>query len=530
MTHCYSLSAYLCQVLLGVMVMSVASFAQVHCYPFSTRLMNIFEVISTNLSLMTFFLGVFTMEKGYMEHMELPPDTASVAVLVLNICWLVLLAPIGCYLALDSKKRSKIRHILLELQGKKLTDYTQPKGSQIQSESIELVTAINDNTETKTSVVSCEDIGVLLQPKVDMTSHTDEPEPLITQVVHVEACLDAHKSTKSDAAIVADQTDMANNLITSPELPCVIIEDKSTEIESTVSANELEQRKENDNVVGLLEAPPKNQSVSISTDLQDTPVEALVGDIKIKTTLASDVRTTDKVKVLLVAKGPRQAKDSSQLSFCKGDLVEVVDSSGLWHFGILHKSTSYPITGEVKKYPPSFFKTYVTRAAQHEVPTSPVGSMVIARGDHVAKRSGHLSFSKHDVIEVIRGSGDWHVGILRKSSSYPINGQALKYPPRLCRPQRLSDRRKEAALKASPKKTPDTGGTLKPGTMVAAVLTRETKSPGQMSFQTGDLIEVVKAYPGTQWYSGKLHRSSKYPITGQNLKFRVKFVKPVDSE
>ena len=64
-------------------------------------------------------------------------------------------------------------------------------------------------------------------------------------------------------------------------------------------------------------------------------------------------------------------------------------------------------------------------------------SLVIARSGYIGTKSNQLSFAKGDLIEVVSTNGKWHVGILKKSSSYGITGQRKYFPPNYVRPFRL---------------------------------------------------------------------------------------------
>ena len=63
-----------------------------------------------------------------------------------------------------------------------------------------------------------------------------------------------------------------------------------------------------------------------------------------------------------------QAKKPNQMSFGKGDLIEVRSTKGNWHKGVLIKSESHILTGQIKLYP----KTFVRR---HTATTTLYGSV-----------------------------------------------------------------------------------------------------------------------------------------------------------
>ena len=61
---------------------------------------------------------------------------------------------------------------------------------------------------------------------------------------------------------------------------------------------------------------------------------------------------------------------------------------------------------------------------------------VIAKTNREGKKDNQMSFSKGDEIEVTEAEGSkWHTGILRVSTTYPLTGQALKYPANFVKPK-----------------------------------------------------------------------------------------------
>ena len=601
------------QVLLGVAVMFTVTWAQMELMPFSTLSMNLFELMSNWLSLMTFFLGVFTMDYGEGEDISIAVDGASACVMVLNIIYLCVTIAMGYYLTFDIKKRAKIREILLQLQQ---GNYKQPEkdkaaqsvvkagkgknfsGAGQEIEMANVVLSLTDTADEADTFVS--PTATLIAPEtskdhklelseavkvVELVSvNNQETEtPLTSEVAEVKETDIAKEGTKKvglpDAenpnlwAVRFDKKSGRNYYVNKttktrtwkkpaclnserPEAQTVEASSPSVVEQAPMKgkvgdvSKEIQMENTSGATVAQVEGPEQDTHVPVElievTASEKPAAVELVSVDHTKDEAASPSSNSsmspkevvEEAKVLVIAKGPRQAKDPSQMSFAKGDIVEVTDSSGQWHLGILHQSSTYPITGEIKKFAPSFFKPYI---APTQTEVSPVGAMLVAKWDREAKRADQMSFCKNDVLEVVKGSGDWHVGILRKSTTYPVNGTALKYPPKYFRSQRASDKRKDSRLaavdistswmspRASPSKTEDTDSALKPGDMVMAILSRETKTADQLSFEKGDIIEVVKAY-GTRWHSGILRKSNKYPITGKVMKYRVNFVKAVDSE
>ena len=161
-----------------------------------------------------------------------------------------------------------------------------------------------------------------------------------------------------------------------------------------------------------------------------------------RTTLDIDVDEKQAIQVqkqFVIARGSFTAKKPTQLSFGKGDTIEVVKAMGKWHQGILHKSSKHPITKKVLLYPSNFCKplsaaegAVISNSSQRAVsvwlqPKEAVKS-VKTTSVFVAKKRTQMSFGKGDVIEVISEEGKWHLGILRQSNTCELTGEKLFYP------------------------------------------------------------------------------------------------------
>ena len=146
-----------------------------------------------------------------------------------------------------------------------------------------------------------------------------------------------------------------------------------------------------------------------------------------------------------------------------------MSSSGKWHVGILRQSSKYPLGGEPKKYPPNFFKPLAPSsssvasgtASSTLPPSSPTAkapsdkpldrvtgtgeattetssgtnvTLLEARSGREAKKPNQMTFSKGDLVELVDGSGKWHVGILRSSKTHVITGEKKYFPPNYFKP------------------------------------------------------------------------------------------------
>ena len=159
---------------------------------------------------------------------------------------------------------------------------------------------------------------------------------------------------------------------------------------------------------------------------------------------------------LVIARHTFMTQKLDKLSFRKGDVVRVVDDSGKWHLGVIHKPVKMgdmesKSTGDSivpKRFPPNLFKPYTQEPGEpampptehtggsvpHSQPAPQSQPRVYTTGAFKAKKDRQLSFARGDVIRVVSTSGKWHKGVLLKSSKYPITGDVLLYPPNFTKP------------------------------------------------------------------------------------------------
>ena len=95
--------------MLGLLIMIICSMLQLKFQPFTNELMNKFEFISLCVSLLTFFLGVFTMDSGEAGSAL---GFASMAAFFLNIAYICVAIPIGLSLRRAGKVRKDIRRAI----------------------------------------------------------------------------------------------------------------------------------------------------------------------------------------------------------------------------------------------------------------------------------------------------------------------------------------------------------------------------------------------------------------------------------
>ena len=140
---------------------------------------------------------------------------------------------------------------------------------------------------------------------------------------------------------------------------------------------------------------------------------------------------------LVVARRDFTAQKAAQMSFAKGDVIRVVDTTGAWHKGVLHQSSTQPITGKTLYYAPKLVKPVDTDETASSGAAAPAAAevkkqeeiLVVALADYKATKPVQMSFSKGDIITESDSTGSWHKGVLKTSTTYEITGKLLYYPP-----------------------------------------------------------------------------------------------------
>jgi len=143
---------------------------------------------------------------------------------------------------------------------------------------------------------------------------------------------------------------------------------------------------------------------------------------------------------LVITQSAFTAKVPNQLSFSKGDVIEVVQDclTDQWSSGILKKSTSHPITSQIGQFLPKL-----------------AYRPVISIDAYAAVSKNQLSFAKGDLIQVVNTLNErQHYGILRSSSTFPVTGKVGFYPSKLVRGLEIADLKSDFFRKRKSAKMP----------------------------------------------------------------------------
>jgi len=130
-----------------------------------------------------------------------------------------------------------------------------------------------------------------------------------------------------------------------------------------------------------------------------------------------------------------------------------------------------PGLGSKKEISPSLepVNAALSRAGQQAMVNKKV--FVIAKADFTSSKANQLSFKKGDTIQQLSNTGNWHRGVLTRSSFYPLTGKALFYPSNYVKASHIDKhtiRLEKAALSGTtqPAEAARAAGT-KPSLMVA---------------------------------------------------------------
>ena len=260
---------------------------------------------------------------------------------------------------------------------------------------------------------------------------------------------------------------------------------------------------DNISIVFTSENVPASASVSVATNAVAAPV-------------TSEKKTVTALRDF-------KASKPVQMSFTKGDIIEVYDTNRAWHAGVLLKSSAYPITGKRLYYPPKFVRATKKNPEKSNVEPVIVSTSPDAEYSHVARRSFQatkpnvqMSFAKGDLIKAVDTKGKWHKGILVKSSTHPITGKLLYYPPTLFSSV-IADQ--EAKSSNDSGNMPVVAGNEN---LVVTKCDFKASKASQMSFSRGDVIQVLDTRAA--WHRGILKKSKTHPCNDKVLYFPPNFV------
>ena len=323
------------QIMVGLLTIFLSTIAHARYMPFEDDSMNHFEFLSLCSSAMTFFFGVFTVDGGVNGAVY---PVASIFAMMVNVGYVLIAIPYGIRVRRITKQRSQV----------------------------------------------LSDVGVKL-----IVVHAAKEQELKSG----EGKLDSVEPDKDDSEVFH------------PE-------------DSGRGSNSKRRRSIAQRILSIKLPGRKNSIVT------------------------KEPMTRKNKGLLVVTLKSFKASKPTQMSFMRGDIIQVVNATGKWHRGILVRTRSQAaLTGKVLFYPPnlvrpatSHTKTAAARAANDaDLPvllTTPIidmqesksrkdvadeasgvelqkGSLVAAKQSFKAEKPVQMSFMRGDIIQVVNATGKW---------------------------------------------------------------------------------------------------------------------------
>ena len=331
------------QGMMGLLIIFCATIAHVNQKPFIDPRLNLFEWASLGSAAATFFLGVFTIDAGSSGEAF---EFSSLLAFIINVLFLLIAMCFGIVTAREAYNMHTLEnnpHLEKARSGdedelqKRLS---RPVSTLAPSELIELeMTDISSISNlSKIQSVSNLSASPSSSPKL-LTTQTRESPGLSPTTPPLKASTKTSRRRESSPAL------QPPSIVSSRRGTVDVTPSRSLQIRSRsgdVTSDKAQRRRSH--ILKLqkekrLSGQDPNGSVTNSTEITD---------------LKANTSTVDEELVLVKTVCKFQGKKAYQMSFAKGDLIQVIDSKGKWNRGILHKSTTYPITGKKLFYPPNF--------------------------------------------------------------------------------------------------------------------------------------------------------------------------------
>ncbi|XP_067141065.1 intersectin-1 isoform X2 [Centruroides vittatus] len=257
---------------------------------------------------------------------------------------------------------------------------------------------------------------------------------------------------------------------------------------------------------------------------------------------------------------PWKAKKDNHLTFNKGDIISVKEQQDMWWYG--------EFQGKFGWFPKSYVRLLsgVGKAdedlkknntmplemdADQELPDEDISpECYIAAYAYQSQEPGDLSFQQGEIVLVTKKEGDWWTGVIDgRSGIFPSNYVRTMLPGEMQEPpESIEDTidnqvQETAAFNPPARKTeipsasetiksevpavespkPKNTKMLKKPEIVTVIAPYQTTSPGQLSLERGQLIQVRKKSP-SGWWEGEMQIKGKKRQIGW---FPASYVKPL---
>jgi len=315
-----------------------------------------------------------------------------------------------------------------------------------------------------------------------------------------------------------------------------------------------------DNVDAQLQPEPQNISTSLNVNAKREPdTQPAVGTtgvpIPVRSNLESDspqksaaqaqstltgTATVSDDKFVIALRSFIPPKPEQQLTFNRGDVIQVVRDTGKWHLGVILPRNGVPAPDRKTKpkfYPPNYMKPFHFRAGSANPDASP-GQKAISITSKSTPTPTPTSTAP--LAETAQASTVHVLDNQCGPESIPLGSGTS----RTCNATGASAinetaKNSDLATSTSTDKSNTKTDTLNKKIAVApsrdravAVYVRaragyEAKKPGQLSFAKGDIIQVIDS-KSNKWHRGMLVKSKQYPLTkSKALFYPSNFVQPV---
>ena len=252
-------------------------------------------------------------------------------------------------------------------------------------------------------------------------------------------------------------------------------------------------------------------------------------------TLSVTANVSD-VKFVIAFRSFVPPKPERQLTFDRGDVIQVVQDTGKWHLGIIHRRNGVPqsVQGRRSKpkfYPPNYVKPFrpkggaQTGASPDAITTDEKATSTSTSTSASALRPTATATAGNTLVKSLRlvdNQREPELGLGTSQTSSSVGAVNETKNSELAT-SAVNPNSKTIAQK----NTASLSRGRAEAVYVRARAGYEAKKPSQLSFAKDDIIQVIDSKSG-KWHRGKLVKSKQYPLTkSKALFYPSNFVKPI---
>ena len=256
-------------------------------------------------------------------------------------------------------------------------------------------------------------------------------------------------------------------------------------------------------------------------------------------TLSVTANVSD-VKFVIAFRSFVPPKPERQLTFDRGDVIQVVQDTGKWHLGIIHRRNGVPqsVQGRRSKpkfYPPNYVKPFRPKGGaqtgaspdaittdEKAVSTSTSTSTSALRPTATATATASNTLVKS--LRLVDNQREPELGLDTSQISSSVGAGAVNETKNS---ELATSTVNPNSKTIAQKNTASLSRGRAEAVYVRARAGYEAKKPSQLSFAKDDIIQVLDSKSG-KWHRGKLVKSKQYPLTkSKALFYPSNFVKPI---